>query len=199
MIRRVLTDPQLLRLDLGIFVLHMVLTAMFLAVPLQLRDAGLDGAHQSWLYLVVLAASVVLMLPLVLVAERRGLMKQVFLGAVAMLIAAQLLLYQGHWSLIGLALVLVGFFVGFNLLEASLPSLVSRTAPVDLRGTAMGIYSTSQFAGAFAGGVVGGWVQQQHGLLAVFLVSAAFSTLWLLTAIGMRVPQRRSAQDAAQA
>lgn len=190
MLRRVISTPDLLRLDFGIFTLHLVLTALFLAVPLVLRDLGLDPVQHSMLYLPVMVVSILLMIPFVILAERRGLMKQVFLGAVASLAVAQFALGLAVEHFWGFVLALGLFFTAFNLLEATLPSLVSKVAPVEAKGTAMGVYSTSQFGGAFVGGLVGGWVHQQFGLFAVFEAGALAAVVWLALAAGMRKPGR---------
>jgi MFS family permease len=194
MFRRVLSNPDLLRLDFGIFSLHMILTSLFLAVPLVLRDLGLPLVRHSMLYLPVMLGSILAMVPFIILAERRGLMKQVFLGAVATLAVAQLalgLFADQFWGFVaGLAL----FFTAFNLLEATLPSLVSKVAPVAAKGTAMGVYSTSQFSGAFVGGILGGWVHQHYGLSGVFDMGALAAAIWLLLASGMRKPGHYSSR-----
>jgi len=194
MFRRVLRHADLLRLDFGIFALHLVLTALFLALPLTLRDAGLPANEHTLVYLPVMLISILGMVPFVILAEKRGKMKPVFLGAVAVLLGVQLVLWQnaaGFWPLV----ICIGvFFTAFNLLEATLPSLVSKTAPADAKGTAMGVYSTSQFAGAFIGGLLGGWVHQQWGLHAVFLFGALVAGSWLLVAVGMRRPGRHASR-----
>ena len=134
--------------------------------------------------------SIAAMVPFVILAERRGLMKPVFLGAVAALAVAQFALGLFSSQFWGFVAALTLFFTAFNLLEATLPSLISKVAPVDAKGTAMGVYSTSQFAGAFVGGMVGGWVHQQFGLIAVFQAGALVAAAWLLSALGMRKPGR---------
>jgi len=190
MFRRVLSNGDLLRLDFGIFSLHLILTALFLAVPLVLRDLGLEPLQHSYLYLPVMLGSIAAMVPFVILAEKRGLMKPVFLGAVASLAVAQLTLGLFADQFWGFVAALSLFFTAFNLLEATLPSLVSKVAPADAKGTAMGVYSTSQFAGAFVGGVLGGWVHQQFGIAAVFEAGALVGGIWLLSAAGMRKPGR---------
>ena len=187
---KVLKNPQLLRLDLGIFCLHLVLTALFLAVPLELVEAGLAAERHAWLYLPVMLGGMGLMVPFVIKAEKGGKMKEVFLGAVGLLGLAQIGLYAMEGSLWGLGLALLAFFTAFNLLEATLPSLVSRLAPGAIRGTAMGVYSTSQFTGAFMGGLTGGWVHQHYGTTMVFVTSAIVTLIWLLAAQGMEVPEK---------
>ncbi len=189
---RVLRNLDLLRIDWGIFTLHMVLTAVFLAFPLLLRDLGLATAHHWWIYLPVLVAAIGAMVPFVIIAETRHMMKQVFLGGIAVLAVAQLGFYLFKASLIGLVIALFLFFTAFNLLEATLPSIVSKVAPADAKGTAMGVYSSSQFIGAFLGGLVGGWVHQRFGTAAVFLFAFVMLSLWLAVAWGMTPPRQLS-------
>ena len=191
MFGKVLRDTQLLRLDLGIFCLHLVLTALFLSVPLELVDAGLAENRHAWLYLPVMLGGMGLMVPFVIKAEKGGKMKEVFLGGIALLGLAQIGLYATQGSVWGIGLALLAFFTAFNLLEATLPSLVSKLAPGAIRGTAMGVYSTSQFTGAFMGGLTGGWVHQNYGTAMVFVTSAIITLIWLLAAQGMEVPIRR--------
>ena len=187
--RRVLSMPDLLRLDIGILTLHMVLTAVFLAVPLALRDAaGLSGDSHWMVYLPVMLLSMVLMVPFVVIAEKRRRMKPVFLAAILALGIGQTGFALLHQSLAGIAISLLIFFTAFNLLEATLPSLVAKVAPAESKGTAMGVYSTSQFSGAFLGGVIGGAVHARFGLEGVFLFGAAATFVWLLAAAGMARP-----------
>ncbi len=188
--RRVLGDRQLLRLDFGILALHLVLTATFVALPLALQDAaGLDTRHQWYLYLPVLMASVLLMVPFIILAERGGKMKQVFLGAIVALAAAQVGLMEWHASVVAVTLVLVLFFTAFTLMEATLPSMISKVAPPDSKGTAMGVYSSAQFLGIFIGGTAGGWLYGQFGLEGVFGFGALVAVLWLALAAGMPEPK----------
>jgi predicted MFS family arabinose efflux permease len=187
---RVLKNPELLRLDLGIMALHMGLTALFLVIPLALRDTvGLASASHWMVYFPVLLASVALMVPFVVVAENRRRMKQVFLLAIGAMAVAQIALFYQFDSLWGIVVGLLIYFTAFNVLEATLPSLVAKMAPVESKGTAMGVYSTSQFSGAFLGGVVGGWIQSQFGAEAVFLFIAAMIGIWLIAALGMEEPR----------
>jgi len=190
---RVPSNTNLLRLDLGIFVLHLIITSIFLAVPLVLRDMiGMQSDNHWMIYLPVLLLSILLMVPFIVIAEKRNKMKQVFLGAVLTLAIAQLGLYLWHGGIIGLGISLLLFFIAFNLLEATLPSIVSKVAPAASKGTAMGVYSTSQFAGAFVGGVAGGWIHGQYGLNGVFLFGAVAAFVWLGVAFGMQRPANLS-------
>jgi predicted MFS family arabinose efflux permease len=185
----VLRDSQLLRLDGGVFVLHCVLTASFVALPFALRDfAGLDAARHSLVYLPVLLASLVLMMPLVIVAEKRRRLKEVFLAAILILALAEAGLLFLSASLAGIVAMLVLFFVAFNVLEALLPSLLAKFAPADLKGTAMGVFSSSQFIGAFVGGVAGGAMFGQFGLSGVFGFCLICLVGWLLWARTMSPP-----------
>jgi predicted MFS family arabinose efflux permease len=189
----VLGNPELLRLDFGIFCLHLILTATFVALPLVLRDRLQLPADQHWhLYLPVFVLAMGSMVPFVILAERKRRMKPVFLAFIALIAAASAgfaLLGAHWWTVFGLLYV---FFTGFNLLEATLPSLVSKTAPPDLKGTAMGMYSTSQFLGAFAGGSGGGWIYGHYGLPEVFLYCCAVALLWLAVAVTMKPPRHLS-------
>ncbi len=193
--RAVVRNRELLRLDAGIFLLHLVLTATFVAVPLALRDeAGLASVHHWWVYLPVLLIGMGAMVPFVILAEKRRKMKQVFVGAVAALLLAELVMALGHAHLATLVGGLIVYFVAFNVLEATLPSLVAKTAPPDMKGTAMGLYSSAQFLGAFLGGVLGGAVLQYFGLGAVFVFTAAVLALWLVIAATMAAPRYLTSQ-----
>lgn len=190
---RVLRHGQLLRLDFGILTLHAIMTATFVVMPLVLRDeAGVAAAAHWKIYLPVLVCAVAAMVPFIILAERRGRIKPVFLGAITLLVLVEFGLYSLPVTLAGTVALLFLFFTAFNLLEAMLPSLVSRAAPADCRGTAMGFYSSTQFFGAFIGGALGGWLHGQFGLHSIFMVSAAGALLWLGLAASMVPPPRLS-------
>lgn len=184
----VLRDGQLLRLDLGIFVLHMSMMANFIVIPPLLVGAGLPGAQHWLIYLPVLVIAFLAMIPFIIVAEKHRRMKPVFLGAIALLGLAQLayLLVDG---LTGLAVALFLYFWAFIVLEASLPSLVAKFAPPDRKGTAMGVYSTAQFLGIFVGGAVGGALAGRFGADGVFWFTSLSVAAWLLVAATMRHPR----------
>ena len=184
-----LKHRQLLQLDIGVMLLHLMLTAMFVALPVLFSQYQL-AADQHWqVYLPVLLASFVFMVPMMIIAMRRQQEKGYFLLAIGLLIIAMLLAFTatGLWWLVAALLL---FFTGFNFLEASLPAMVSRVAPAGQRGSAMGIYSSSQFFGAFAGGVIGGLVAQKFSYVMVFAVLAGIGLIWLLIARTMLVPAR---------
>ncbi|HZU89753.1 MAG TPA: MFS transporter [Stellaceae bacterium] len=188
---RVLRDPELLRLDFAIFALHAILTASFLAVPALLVGALHLAAPADWkLYLPVLAASVVLMAPVVLLAEKSARMKEIFLLTIAVLAGSLLMLALGGTSAGVVVAALVLFFAAFNTMEAVLPSLITKTAPAGAKGTATGIYSSAQFLGIFFGGAVGGWASAAGGAGAVFGFTLAVALAWLALAMTMRRPGR---------
>lgn len=188
---RVLRNGELLRLDFAIFALHAILTASFLAVPLVLaRTFDLGGGGDWRVYLPVLVISVGLMLPAVILAETRGRMKEVFVGAITVLTASLLALAIQRQSVVTVLIALVGFFAAFNIMEAMLPSLVTKIAPANAKGTATGIYSSCQFFGIFAGGAVGGLAAASGGPRGVFILAALLSLVWLAVAIRMRRPIR---------
>jgi MFS family permease len=185
-----LLDPELLRLNAGIFILHIVLYAMFVVVPPLVVRAGLPLPEHWKLYLPVVLASFVLMVPAILYADRKNRPKPVLLGAVALLAAIEGLLAASGASIAALAALMLGFFVAFNVLEAMLPALVSRIAPAHGRGVAIGVYNTTQTLGVFFGGLLGGAVAQHYGAGAVFATCAVLSGLWLAAAVRMRPPGR---------
>lgn len=187
----VLRQPELMRLNVGVFLLHMSMTAMFVVVPsLLLEKAQVDKASHWQVYLPVLFASFVLMLPLMIAAERKQKVKQVFLCAIGLLVMSQLMLARWHDSLLSIVAGLLVFFWAFNLLESMLPSLVSKVASPALKGTSMGMFSTTQFLGAFAGGAGGGFMLGHYGASAVYGLAAGLVVVWLLVAAGMKQPRK---------
>ncbi len=184
-----LRHPDLLRLDLGIFVLHAMLMSSFIALPLALVEkAGLPKEQHWWVYLTALLISFFAMIPFIIYGEKKRKMKRVLLGAVGTLMLTELFFWQFGDSLRTLVIGTVVFFTAFNLLEASLPSLISKVSPAGGKGTAMGVYSTSQFLGSALGGILGGWLFQHGGLSVVFLGGAGLAALWLAFAVTMREP-----------
>jgi MFS family permease len=191
---RVFADRELLRLNYGIFALHASLMAMFVQVPFMLRDNGVPTARLWIVYLSVLVASVILMLPGMLTADRAGRGKPVFVAAIAVLFLGQALLALARSSLALTIAALVAFFTAFNLLEATLPSLISKFAPPDVKGTAVGVYSSVQFFGSFVGAAVGGWLSQRLGPPAVFGFCLVLTAGWLAVGATMRPPPARGQQ-----
>lgn len=178
----VLRVPELARLDLGIFVLHAVLMAMFVMVPLALVQAGLAADRHWQVYAVVMAGSALLMLPAVLRGDRRGGGRGVFIGAIALVAVSQAMLFAAGGSVVSLVAALLVFFTGFNILEAALPARVSRAAPAAARGSAIGVFSSVQFVGAFVGAALGGFLLQRFGAGGVLVATLSLTLLWLLAA-----------------
>ena len=174
-----LRHPQLLRLDFGIFILHFVLTAMFVVVPIILLEQLNLATGQHWrVYVPALLFSVLFMIPMVLASTRKHLVMRIFLAAVCILLFAECLLIWRPYGVAGLTVCLFFFFWGFNLLEAMLPSLVSRVAPAAGKGSAMGVYNTFQFLGVFFGGFIGGTLYGAFDITAVFVVCGLLLATW---------------------
>lgn len=189
-IRAVLRNAELQRLNFGIFSLHATMRGLFLVIPLALVEVGgLPGASHWQVYLPILVLSFLAMMPGMFLAERKGRLKLVFCTGVALLCLASLLmaLFIHHYT--GILVTLFLFFLAFNLLEAMLPSLVSRIAPAGSKGTAMGVYNSFQFFGLFLGGALGGLLVQRIGNAALFVFASGLSLAWLMFALSMAPPK----------
>jgi MFS family permease len=184
----VLRNTQLLRLNYGIFALHATLMALWLVVPLSLRQAGMVADDHWQIYLPVLVLSMLLIVPAIIYAEKKAKLKPVFIAAVALLLIGQVSLAVTSNSIWGTAAALLIFFTAFNLLEASLPSLISKIAPVGAKGTAIGVYSSTQFLGAFIGAAGGGYLFQYYGSYALYAFCGALLIIWLVLAATMKAP-----------
>lgn len=190
--KSILKDNQLLRLDVGIMILHMVLTATFLVIPIALvneQHANLPSAEHWKIYLPVMILAMGLMVPFIIIAENKRRMKEVFNGAILVIALSELGFLAFNDSFFALAFFILIFFTAFNILEASLPSLVAKMSPTEAKGTAMGIYSTSQFLGAFLGGVIGGSVLGVYGINGVFIFAILVTMLWSFIALTMKSPR----------
>ncbi len=195
----VLKHPGLLRLDFGVFMLHAVQLAMWIALPAMLVQAGLPKAQHWWVYLPAVLASFFVMAGTLFPLEKRGYLRAVFLVAVGLIAAVQvglLLVVQSGPSIALLAFWLFVFFCGFNVLEASQPSMASKLAPPAARGAALGVYNTLQSLGFFAGGLAGGWLVKHHGPQGVFAVCTLAMLAWLVVAWPMRAPAVASVPEA---
>ncbi|WP_435947372.1 MFS transporter [Dryocola sp. BD586] len=185
---KVLAEPKLLKLNFGILCLHVMLMSTFVALPGQLEQAGFPAAQHWKVYLCTMLISFVSVVPFIIYAEVKRRMKRVFVGCVALLLIAEIVLWGSgphFWELvIGVQL----FFLAFNLMEAILPSLISKESPAGYKGTAMGIYSTSQFIGVAIGGSLGGWIDGLFDSQTVFLASALLAMVWLLVSSTMKEP-----------
>lgn len=190
-LKSVLVDANLARLNVGIFTLHLLLMAAFVVIPaLLVEQLGIAASHLWWVYIALLGGGFVVMVPLLIIGEKLAKHRTVMLLAIAALGLALLGLNQTAllWPVL---LLLLLFFAGFNLLEAMLPSWLSKACPAGYRGTAMGVYSSCQFLGAFCGGLLGGWSLQYYGSQTLFVLLAGLALLWWLLALGLAQPKLR--------
>ncbi|MDD5057489.1 MAG: MFS transporter [Sideroxydans sp.] len=185
----VLRNKDLLRMDFGVFTLHAILMSVFMQVPFILRGLGLDAQHQWQVYLPVMLVAFGLMVPPIIIAEKKAKLKPVFMLSIALAAVAQLGILFLQGSIWGIALSLLLFFTAFNVLEATQPSIVSKIAPLAAKGTAMGVFSSVQFLGAFFGSAMGGLLMQLYGGNAVLVFAVGMLLLWLAVASSMRAPQ----------
>ena len=184
----VLRNKELLRLNFGIFSLHAILMSVFVQVPFVLERDGLPVGQHWYIYLPVMLIAFALMVPPIIIAEKKARMKQIFLLSVGLAMFAQAMLLFAQHSLWGVAIALLVFFTAFNVLEATLPSMISKIAPLAAKGTAMGVYSSVQFLGAFFGAAAGGALMQYVGGNAVFIFAIVLLLMWLIVASGMTPP-----------
>jgi MFS family permease len=184
----VLRNKDLLRLDFGIFSLHAILMSVFMQVPFVMEKDGLALSHHWYVYLPVMLVAFVLMVPPIIIAEKKAKMKQIFMLSIFLAMCAQALLMYAQNSLWGVAAALLVFFTAFNILEATLPSMISKIAPLAAKGTAMGVYSSVQFLGAFSGASIGGALLQFVGGNSVFVFAIVLLLVWLIVASTMTPP-----------
>ncbi len=191
--KKVFNNMDIMRMVVSIMLLHLLLTTSFFALPLALQDfAGLAADKHALSYLPILILAFISMVPFIIIAEKKRMMKPVFIFAIVVLGIAQLSWASFTSSITMLLLSLWLFFTAFNILEASLPSLMSKLSPLENKGTAMGIYSSAQFIGAFLGGIIGGYLYSQFSLPTVFLFGVAVTVVWLLFILPMRAPKHYS-------
>ncbi len=194
----VLSHRQLLRLNFGVFALHLMLTAMWVLLPAELISTGGLPVAEHWkVYLPALLLSFVIMVPAIIVAERFSRMKLIFNAAIVLLLLVQFGFGLFSAGLYGLAFWLTLFFVAFNILEATQPSLISRIAPPHAKGAALGVYNTTQALGLFLGGVFGGVLAKYAGPGAVWAGGAALALVWLMLGLSMSMPPLRTRQQTA--
>jgi predicted MFS family arabinose efflux permease len=190
---KVLRNADIMRLVLSIMMLHMLLTTSFFALPITLfEQAGLAKSEHALAYLPVLILAFIAMVPFIIIAEKRRKMKSVFLGAVIVLGLVQLAWAFGSHSVTSILIALWLFFTAFNILEASLPSMMSKLSPLENKGTALGIYSTAQFLGAFIGGAAGGFLYGHFDVTGVFIAGAVITLVWLFFVFPMNQPRHLS-------
>ena len=191
----ILGDKELMRLNVGIFVLHAVMMSLFVTVPLDLTAAGLAGSAHWQVYAAVMGGALVLMVPAIQFGDRKGHGRVVFVGSIALLAVSQMLLWLSAAGMYGLGGALLVFFIGFMVLEAQLPAFVSRAAPAGARGAAIAVYSTVQFFGAFCGGALGGLLLQHIDRSALFIANVILLSAWFVAALNMRIIDAASARE----
>jgi MFS family permease len=185
---KVLSNAKLLKLNFGIMSLHVLLMSSFVVLPQVMEHAGFPPSEHWRVYLVTMLTSFVAVIPVIIYAEKKRHMKQVFMGCVAVLLLAEIVLWSAGLHLWAVIAGIQLFFLAFNVMEAILPSLISKESPAGYKGTAMGLYSTSQFIGVAIGGSLGGYVYGHAGAGAVFLVCAGIAVVWLLVSSTMTEP-----------
>ena len=184
----VLKNSQLLRLNFGVFALHCAQMLLFLSLPLALEGLGLGRAQHWYIYLPVVVLGLVLMVPAIIVGEKKGKLKQVFVMAIALMVVAQLGLAFSLHSLLAIFMALMFYFVGFNILEASLPSMISKIAPTHAKGTAIGVFNTTQSLGLFVGASLSGFISQEYGFFGIFTFCTVLMVAWLILAATAPAP-----------
>lgn len=189
-LRQSFVHPELLRLNIGIFVLHLVMTASFVLLPHLLVDyAHLAPSQHGWVYLPIVLGGFIAAVPAIIIAEKKRKIKHVFLFGIALLAISLAVLAQGYQHYVSLLVGISLFFIAFNLLEALLPSLLSKIAPAGSKATAMGVYSSGQFFGAFCGGVLGGVLYSHYSISVIYWVLVGLALLWLFVAMTMQSPR----------
>jgi len=185
---RILGDAQLMRLNFSIFTLHFLLTSFFVAFPMRLAQFEIELSDHSWIYLVTMVAAVILMLPMIIFAEKKRQHARVMLLGVILIAAVQFSFGLFEFPILFVLIAMVVYFTGFNLMEALLPSMISRIAPLSGKGTALGVYSTSQFLGAFMGGPIAGLTIQYYEMNGVYLIGGFMALIWTVILLGLKNP-----------
>ena len=188
-IKSILKNFDLNRLNFGIFTLHASQISMFMAIPFYLINQGEISLNQHWsIYLPVLVISFVFIVPMIIISEQKNRVKESFIFSIALLFVTQFLFIYFSNGIVGIIMALIFYFIGFNYLEASLPSLVSKLAPIQSRGLALGVYNTSQSLGIFVGGSFGGLIANFYGYQGTFLFCSLLIMIWLILSISMKMP-----------
>jgi len=188
-IKSILKNFDLNRLNFGIFTLHASQISMFMAIPFYLINQGEISLNQHWsIYLPVLVISFIFIVPMIIISEKKNKVKESFIFSIALLFVTQFLFIYFSNGIVGIIMALIFYFIGFNYLEVSLPSLVSKLAPIQSRGLALGVYNTSQSLGIFVGGSFGGLIANFYGYQGTFLFCSLLIMIWLILSISMKMP-----------
>ena len=192
-IKSILKRFDLNRLNFGIFTLHASQISMFMAIPFYLINQGDVALNQHWfIYLLVLLVSFIFIVPMIIYSEKKNKIKEYFIFSIALLFATQFLFIYFANGIVGIMIALIFYFIGFNYLEASLPSIVSKMVPNQRRGLALGVYNTSQSLGIFVGGSLGGFIANFYGYQGAFLFCSLLIMIWLSLAISMKMPNKKN-------
>ena len=192
-IKTILKNFDLNRLNFGIFALHASQISMFMAIPFYLINQGNIPLNQHWLiYLPVLAISFIFIVPMIIFSEKKNKTKESFIFSIALLFVTQFLFIYFSNGIVGIIIALIFYFIGFNYLEASLPSLVSKLAPIQRRGLALGVYNSSQSLGIFVGGSLGGLIANFYGYQGTFLFCSLLIMIWFTLSITMKMPIKKN-------
>lgn len=187
---QVIKQPTLLRMDFGVFILHLIMTANFLVLPEIFENELSIARIEHWtIYLPLFVLAFVCAVPLIIIAEKKQKIRTLLLANIALLMLAEVAMGLAYTQSTLLLIAFLLFFIGFNFLEATQPSLVAKYANVSLKGTAMGVFSSSQFLGIFAGGLFGGWLKQNFGIEAVFFFSAILAAAWFMVSLDLPQPK----------
>ena len=187
----VLRNKTFLKLDYGIFSLHASQIVMFMTIPVILNQIGYPVEYHWQVYLPVFILSIIFMVPMIIFAQRKNLVKKLFLGNVALLILVQFLFMNYSDSKQSIMLILLMYFIGFNFLEATLPSLISRISPKNSKGFILGIYNSSQSLGIFAGGFFGGILLTYFSNNTIFILSGVLMIFWFLLMLNFIFPENK--------
>ena len=188
-IKSILKNFDLNRLNFGIFTLHASQISMFMTIPFYLINQGEIPLSQHWsIYLPVLVVSFIFIVPMIIISEKKNKAKESFIFAIVLLFVTQFLFIYFANGIVGITLALIFYFIGFNYLEASLPSLVSKLAPIERKGLALGVYNTCQSLGIFVGGSLGGLIANFYGYQGAFLFCSFLIMIWLVLSIPMKMP-----------
>lgn len=183
-LKDILINKNLLPLNVGIFIQHFVLTSSFFAIPMLLAKqihAGIISNLWSF-YLPIIILGFILMIPCMIITERKNKVRPAFISAIIITFCTQITLIYQHSNYHFLQISLIIYFIAFNFLEANLPSLISKVAPINIRGSAMGVYSSSQFLGIFAGGSLAGVAFKTCGFSGIFALNSIILLIWIYLA-----------------
>jgi MFS family permease len=178
-IPKIITNSSLIPLNFGVLVIHASLTAMFLKIPSIIQFIGYTGSTAWRFYVPIFAGSFLVAIFCILVMEKKSWVKLGTIGMILALVISELGILYFSTAWLGVVLSVGLFFTAFNTLEASLPSWVSKVAPAEYKGTALGVYSSAQFLGLFLGGIIGGWLDSSYGMVAVLLFCILLAVVWL--------------------